>query len=126
VQISFESGMTIRVPRAGDGENNGALVDSAVRPDLIWDDVVRGLCVRAYPDGSEAFIFVYRTQNRQRFTRIGKTPIWTRDAARKRALELRLIVDQGGDPATYNREPQKVRSVEDMIQYIADQQRTEP
>jgi hypothetical protein len=126
VQISFESGMTIRVPRAGDGENNGALVDSAVRPDLIWDDVVRGLCVRAYPDGSEAFIFVYRTQSRQRFTRIGKTPIWTRDAARKRALELRLIVDQGGDPATYNREPQKVRSVEDMIQYIADQQRTEP
>jgi hypothetical protein len=50
------------------GATNGQLVDSAARPDLIWDDVVRGLCVRVYPDGSEAFIFVYRTENRQRFT----------------------------------------------------------
>jgi hypothetical protein len=64
----FESSLMTRMPAAADGATNGQLVDSAARPDLIWDDVVRGLCVRVYPDGSEAFIFVYRTENRQRFT----------------------------------------------------------
>jgi hypothetical protein len=46
------------------------------RANLLWDTEAPGLCVRAYGDGSKSFIFVYRLNDRQRFIRIGKTPMW--------------------------------------------------
>jgi Arm DNA-binding domain/GYF domain 2 len=63
--------------------------------DLLWDDEVRGLCVRVYGDGSQSFIFLYRLSGRQRFIRIGRSPGWSLETARIRAQELRSIVDQG-------------------------------
>jgi hypothetical protein len=69
------------------------------RPDLIWDDQVRGLCVRVYSNGSQSFLFVYRINDRQRFIKIGKSPVWSLEAARKRATKLRAVVDEGDDPA---------------------------
>ena len=63
--------------------------------DLLWDDEVRGLCVRVYGDGSQSFIFLYRLRGRQRFIRIGRSPEWSLETARIRAQELRSIVDQG-------------------------------
>ena len=50
------------------------VVENATRPDLIWDDQARGLCVRVYPDGSNSFIFLYHINGRQRFIRIGCSP----------------------------------------------------
>jgi hypothetical protein len=94
-------------------------------PALIWDDQACGLCVRVYEDSSKAFIFVYRINNRQRFIRIGKTPVWSLDAARKRAKKLRTVVDQGLDPATNKPEPDKVGPVENIIEYIAGHLRAE-
>jgi Arm domain-containing DNA-binding protein len=94
------------------------------RPDLAWDDQARGLCTRVYADGSQSFIFVYRVNDRQRFIRIGKTPVWSLEAARKRANKLRDVVDQGGDPANYNREQEKLRPVEAVIEYIAEHLRS--
>jgi Arm DNA-binding domain len=91
------------------------------RPDLVWDDQARGLCARVHQNGSKSFIFVYRIDDRQRFMRIGKTPVWSLEAARKRAKKLRAIVDQGHDPATYHRQAEKVMPVENVIQYIAGQ-----
>jgi hypothetical protein len=58
---------------------------------LLWDEEARGLCLRAYGDGAKSFIFVYRIGDRQRFIRIGKTPVWSLDAARTGAKELRVI-----------------------------------
>jgi len=63
--------------------------------DLLWDDEVRGLCLRVYGDGSQSFIFLYRLSGRQRFIRIGRSPEWSLETARIRAQELRSIVDQG-------------------------------
>ena len=63
--------------------------------DLLWDDEVRGLCVRVYGDGSQSFIFLYRLSGHQRFIRIGRSPEWSLETARIRAQELRSIVDQG-------------------------------
>jgi Arm DNA-binding domain len=68
------------------------------QPDLIWDDEARGLCLRLYGDGSKSFIFVYCIDGHQRFIRIGQSPVWSLEAARIRAQELRSIVDQGNDP----------------------------
>jgi hypothetical protein len=63
--------------------------------DLLWDDEVRGLCVRVYGDGLQSFIFLYRIGRHQRFIRIGRSPEWSLGAARIRAQKLRSIVDQG-------------------------------
>jgi len=93
------------------------------RPDLIWDAGARGLCVRSYGDGSKSFIFVYRIHNRQHFIRIGKTPIWSLEA--DRAKKLRSILNQGDDPARYQKQ-NNVAPVENLIQYIAEQLRTNP
>jgi hypothetical protein len=65
---------------------------------LLWDDEARGLCVRVYGDDSKSFIFVYCIDDHQRFIRIGQSPLWSLEAARSRAQELRAIVDQGHDP----------------------------
>ena len=89
------------------------------RPDLVWDAEARGLCVRVYGDGAKSFIFVYRIGDRQRFIGIGKTPVWSLEAARTRARELRAIVDQGRDPARKNR-GREIPPVENLIQYIAE------
>ena len=64
---------------------NDEVVRRETRPDLVWDNETRGLCVRVYGDGSQSFIFVYRIDHRQHFIRIGKTPIWSLEAARDRA-----------------------------------------
>jgi Arm DNA-binding domain/GYF domain 2 len=65
------------------------------KADLLWDDEVRGLCVRVYGDGSRSFVFLYRLSGRQRFIRIGRSPEWSLGTARIRAQKLRSIVDQG-------------------------------
>jgi hypothetical protein len=106
-------------------ETKDESVETAMAPDLVWDEEVRGLCVRAYFDGSQAFIFVYRIDGHQHFMRIGTTPVCTVDAARNRAKKLRSIVDEGGDPAGYKREPDKVPPVENLIEYIAAHPGTE-
>jgi hypothetical protein len=93
------------------------------QPNLVWDDQVRGLCVRVYGDGSQSFLFVYRINDRQHFIRIGKTPVWSLEAARDRAKSLRSVVEEGGDPASYHRERDNVQAVENVIQYIAEQLR---
>jgi plasmid stabilization system protein ParE len=112
-------------------DENGEHEEIETRPDLVWDKEAPGLCVRAYGDGSKSFILVYRMDDRRRFVRIGKSPTWSLEAARKRATELRAVIDQGGDPETYNHERDKVRSgnherdkvrpVEDVIRYIAEE-----
>ena len=73
----------------------GSVAVLRAEADLLWDDEVRGLCVRVYGDGSQSFIFLYRISRRQRFIRIGGSPEWSIGAARIRAQELRSIVDQG-------------------------------
>jgi Arm DNA-binding domain len=93
------------------------------RPDLAWDDEARGLCVRLHGNGAKSFVFVYRIGGRQRFIRIGQTPVWSLETARIRAKELRSIVEQGRDPARENR-GREIPPVENIIQYIAKHLRT--
>jgi hypothetical protein len=93
--------------------------ENEIRPDLVWDNEAPGLCVRCYGDGAKSFIFVYRIGDRQRFIRIGRTPLWSLEVARTRAKELRLIVDQGRGPARENR-GREIPPVDNLIQYIAE------
>jgi len=106
-------------------DGNAEVAENIIRPDLLWDDQVRGLCVLAYGDGSKSFIFVYRMHNGQHFVRIGKTPVWSLEAAQDRAKKLLSILNQGDDPARYQKQ-NNVAPVENLIQYIADQLQTNP
>ena len=106
------------------------IAENGTRPDLVWDNEAPGLCIRVLGNGEKSFIFVYRRDNRQRFVRIGNRPMRSLEAARKRAKELRAVIDQGGDPEIYNQErdnfrpinyeTNKVRPVEDVIRYITE------
>ena len=96
------------------------IVKNATRPDLIWDDEARGLCVRVYPDGSNSFIFLYHFKGRQRFIRIGCSPGLSLKAARARARELRRIVDEGRDPAGDERDRRWITSFEKFLRHTAE------
>ena len=102
------------------------IAETGTRPDLVWDDEVPGLCVRVYGNGEKSFIFVYRRDDRQRFVRIGTTPRWSLEGARRWAKELRSAVDQGYDPEFYNSEHQKIKPVESFIQLIEEAKQSEP
>ena len=105
---------------SGVHRSNNEVVETVARADLLWDDEARGLCVRVYGDDSKSFVFVYRTGDRQRFIRIGKSPPWSLQTARARAKELRSILDNGRDPASENGGGKVPPPVENLIQYIAE------
>ena len=85
----------------------------------MWDDEVRGLCLRLYGDGAKSFIFLYCIDGRQRFIRIGQSPAWSLEAARVKAKELRAVVEKGHDPRlTKYRESGETQSVERLIRFI--------
>ena len=63
-------------------------------------DAVSGFAIRVTSGGVRTFILNYRTKGgRQRQYTIGSRPSWGCIAARKRAAELRRMVDTGQDPA---------------------------
>ena len=107
-------------------DTNAEVADTKTQPDLVWDKEAPGLCIRVYGDGAQSFLFIYRMNDRQRFLRIGKSPKWSLEAARKRAKELRAVIDQGGDPEIYNRERHKIGPVENLIRYISRELGTNP
>ena len=122
--------LAVAEPRLAETETrptdmNAEVAETEIRPGLAWDDEVRGLCVRVYGDGAKSFIFVYCIGDRQRFIRIGQTPVWALEAARNRAKELRSIVEQGCDPAREYRGCE-IPPVESIIQFIAEHLRTKP
>jgi len=94
--------------------------ENATRPDLIWDDEARGLCVRVYPDGSSSFIFLYHITGRQRFIRLGCSPGLSLKAARTIAGELRRIVDEGRDPMGDERDRRWITSFEKFLRHTAE------
>lgn len=79
---------------------------------------VRGLGLRITKAGARAFIFNYRTKTgiERRYT-VGRHEDWSMAAARKRAKDLRTIVDAGGDPVEDDR---KLRLAETIADLAAD------
>jgi integrase len=59
---------------------------------------VPGFGVRVTANGVKSFVFSYRFRGRTPRLTIGKFGAWTALAARKRAIELRRLVDSGRDP----------------------------
>ena len=76
---------------------------------------------RVYPGGGKTFLLDYRIAGRQRRIAIGHFPLWSAEAARTRAKELRREIDRGNDPAEQKRERREAPEVQDLIdRYIED------
>jgi integrase len=82
-----------------------------------WDNdpKLTGFGFRCYASGVKSFFINYRIGGRERRYTIGPYPRWSVAAARERALELRKLIDQGGDPAGDKRERRDAPTIADLI-----------
>lgn len=73
---------------------------AAAKPgDRIWDDQVRGLCLRVSSTGRKAFYLVFRTRaGRQRGPKLADLEVMALAQARDAAREMLAAVALGGDP----------------------------
>jgi integrase len=88
------------------------------KPGLYWDthrDAPKGFGLKVNPGGSRNFILNYRLKDSGRERRLvvcdASVPIAD---ARKRAAELRLVVDAGGDPLAAWQEKRTAPTVEEL------------
>jgi integrase len=74
---------------------------AAMQPNsVLWDSVIRGLCVRRQHSETTTWSIVYRTkENHQRWQKLGRFPVFTPKIARQEASKILLAVAQGRDPA---------------------------
>lgn len=79
---------------------DGSKLRARSRTFIIWDTQERGLALRVRPSGHKSFLFVYRHRGRSRWITIGNADTVSLAAAREQALQLRLAVHQGQDPAS--------------------------
>ncbi|MCZ6745159.1 MAG: site-specific integrase [Alphaproteobacteria bacterium] len=61
-------------------------------------DPVRGFGVRITANKVKAFVLAYRHNGISRIITLGRAGVWSAEAARKRAKELRKAIDTGTDP----------------------------
>lgn len=81
---------------------------------IHYDDDIRGFGVRVTASGQRSFVLTYRIHGRQRRCTIGQFPDWPVTAARKRAAELKRMVDVGTDPLDEREQARKAPTVRDM------------
>ncbi|MGB6913651.1 MAG: tyrosine-type recombinase/integrase, partial [Pseudolabrys sp.] len=66
---------------------------------ITYDEAMKGFGIRVTAAGARSFVLNYRTRlGRERRYTIGRFPNWKTSPARTEALELRKVVDRGGDP----------------------------
>jgi integrase len=108
VSLTRDAGMATRLTKQ--------VVESAT-VGLLWDSdpKVRGFGLRVHPGGAKSFFINYRIMGRERRFTIGSYPTWSVGAARKRAEELRRLIDLGHDPAGEKRERSEAPTVQDLI-----------
>jgi integrase len=82
----------------------------------LWDadPKAKGFGIRIHPGGARSFFLNYRKDGRERRFTIGAFPMWSVEAAREEAKELRKQVDRGNDPAGEKRERRDAPTVEDL------------
>jgi integrase len=85
---------------------------------IVWDTGgVPGFGCRITAGGARSFVLNYRVKGsgQERRVTIGAAGVWTTGAARKRAIELRRLVDSGGDPRGDQEESREAPTMSDLI-----------
>lgn len=88
----------------------------------IWDDQVRGLCLRVSATGRKAFYLVYRTRaGQQRGPKLAGIEVMTLAQARDAAREMLAKVALGGDPVAEWRAEHAAPTVAELgARWLAD------
>lgn len=67
---------------------------------ILWDQTVRGFCVRRQHSETITFSVYYRSKDQvQRLHKIGRFPVFTPDQARREAARILRSVALGEDPS---------------------------
>ncbi len=86
-------------------------------PDSKGGDHTSGFGVRVTSTGARSFIMNYRNKGgRERRMTIGSPPAWTVAAARKKAAELRYLIDAGEDPLAESEAERNAPTVWDLAE----------
>ncbi|MSP75556.1 MAG: DUF4102 domain-containing protein [Rhodospirillaceae bacterium] len=81
-----------------------------------YDSEIGGFGIRVTAAGTKAFVLNYRADGRERRYTIGKYGrVWSVEAARKRAGDLRRLVDKGEDPLGTKHAKRAAPTVGDLI-----------
>jgi site-specific recombinase XerD len=101
----------------------GHRVVSVMQPNsVVWDTEVRGFCARRQFSDVVTYSVVFRTNdNIQRWYKLGRTPIFTPDLARKEAIRVLRDVALGKDPSAERHESRHGMTVAQLCdEYEAD------
>ena len=71
---------------------------------FLWDTEAPALMLRATPSGRKTYAFEGRMNGATIRVNIGTAADWTLDKARKRAAELKQMIDSGTDPREVERQ----------------------
>src|SRR5690242_17195256 len=93
--------------------------DAKAGPGLYWDSdkrAPRGFLLRVTSAGVKAWCLNYRVRDtgRERRLTIGDVASWPIELARKKAAELRRIIDDGGDPLGQTEEKRAEPTVDEL------------
>jgi hypothetical protein len=93
---------------------------------IYYDPNTPGLGLRITAAGAKAFVFNYRIAGRERRYTIGPYGVdqFPLKRARRRAGELRRMVERGEDPLGQREDARNAATVADLAQRFAEQHRT--
>jgi hypothetical protein len=83
---------------------------------ILYDVTVRGFGVRVTRLGARSWILNYRARGVERRLTIGAFPTWRCGQARDRAMELRRLIDIGGDPLEEARAERVAPTIADLVE----------
>jgi integrase len=84
-------------------------------------EAVAGFGIRITASGARAFLLNYRIAGQERRMTIGSYPTWTIEAARKRARELRRLIDAGRDPLGEKEAEREAPTINDLVERYREQ-----
>ena len=83
---------------------------------FLWDTEAPALVLRATPTGRKTYAFEDRLNGDTIRLSIGTAADWSLDSARKRAAELKQMVDSGRDPREVQRQQQANREAQRQLE----------
>jgi integrase len=99
----------------------GLHIEKDRQPGDPADKTLPGFGLRITPNGAKAFVFRYRAAGVERLYTIGSFPSWTTVRARAEGRNLRVLVDQGGDPHAEREAARTAPTVKQLAdRYVAD------